>query len=131
MHIDLNFNDDMIAGFRRNLERFGLLGIHAHITELDIKCVPDTSGQKCATEWTDELREKQADIYQKILNVCLDEPNCNSFETWGFTDRYSWLFQGANGLLMSENLQKKPAYNKLLDTLNKWNGTSINPEFMQ
>jgi hypothetical protein len=30
----------------------------------------------------------QADEFAAKLKVCLREPNCTSFSTWGFTDRY-------------------------------------------
>ena len=54
-----------------------------HITELDVKC-PDQCGE--------EAQEAQAKVYADVLRACLSQPKvCRSFETWGFTDRYTWL----------------------------------------
>ena len=59
MHIDVEFPDDMINGFQLNMQRYGELGIHVHITELDVKCKPNSDSASCKNEWNDELREKQ------------------------------------------------------------------------
>ena len=58
-----------------------------HITEMDIKCVPKGSSKPC----TPDLLDAQAKLYADILGACLEAPNCKSFETWGFTDKYTWL----------------------------------------
>ncbi len=40
---------------------------------------------------TTQLNE-QAAVYSAALNACLQVPSaCKSFETWGFTDKYTWL----------------------------------------
>ncbi len=34
----------------------------------------------------------QAAIYSGAIKACLQVPSvCKSFETWGFTDKYTWL----------------------------------------
>ena len=60
-----------------------------HITEMDIKCVPKGSSKPC----TPDLLDAQAKLYADILGVCLEAPNCKSFETWGFTVRKHALCQ--------------------------------------
>lgn len=58
------------------------------MTEIDI---PIPNGQ-----WTPTAQFQQASLYKGLLNVCLESPNCGSFETWGFTDKYtdigSWQY---------------------------------------
>lgn len=63
-----------VKGFKENMERFAALGLDIHITELDI------GGDE----------NDQAEMYANILKTCLEVPHCKSFETWGFTDAYSW-----------------------------------------
>merc|ERR1712151_905109 len=68
---------------KQNIARYGELGLKVHITEMDVKCV-----DPC----TDEQLETQAEVYASMLRACLANPGvCVSFETWGFTDKYSWL----------------------------------------
>ena len=35
--------------------------------------------------------EAQATFYASIVRACRAQPRCKSFETWGFTDRHSYL----------------------------------------
>ena len=66
-----------------NIARYGKLGLQVHITELDVKCPSPCNASMLA---------KQADVYGLMLRACLDNPGvCTSFETWGFTDKYTWL----------------------------------------
>lgn len=59
-----------------------------HITEMDVRFAGN------GTE--DELLAQQATVYGNILSVCLANPGCKSFETWGFTDKYSWVVCKSN-----------------------------------
>lgn len=50
------------------------------------------------------------------LRVCLEEPNCTSFSTWGFTDRYGstadtkiYPARTADSLPWDAALRPKPA----------------------
>eukprot|EP00662_Eupelagonemidae_sp_cell21_P030601 gene30601-27211_t len=63
----------------QNIARFGALGLQVHITELDVKC-PDPCDDA-----------KQAAVYASVLRACLSSPACTVFQTWGFTDKVSWL----------------------------------------
>merc|ERR1712062_905042 len=69
------------GGIYANLKRFADLGLEIHITELDVACGKSVSN--------DTLRQ-QAELYQTILRACLAVNTCKSFETWGFTDKYTW-----------------------------------------
>jgi endo-1,4-beta-xylanase len=43
LHIELDFDDHMIEGVRKNIQRYNELGLTVHFTEMDIKCNPDQS----------------------------------------------------------------------------------------
>ena len=52
----------------------------------------------------------------------LQQRGCTAFQTWGFTDRYSWIpgyTKGAKGraLLFDQDYLPKPAYNALREVL--------------
>ena len=40
-------------------------------------------------------------------------PNCESFETWGFTDKVSWLKEPKNALPFDKNFKKKSTYHDM------------------
>jgi GH35 family endo-1,4-beta-xylanase len=40
-------------------------------------------------------------------------PNCESFETWGFTDKVSWLKEPKNALPFDKNFKKKSSYHAM------------------
>lgn len=58
---------------------------------------------------------KQALVYREIANVCIQNPACTALQTWGFTDKYSWIGWYTNhtkgdALLFDRHYQPKPAY---------------------
>ncbi len=99
-------------------ERFRVLrrlGVEVRITEFDlsIEGAPGTQAERLT---------RQAEAYKAFLNVCLAAPNCTGFQTWGFTDKYSWLNNPSNAnaaqpLIFDANYQPKPAYYALRDAL--------------
>ena len=82
-------------------------------TEMDVKIPVDASGNATAANL-----QAQADTYQRILTVCLQNPGCTAFQTWGFTDKHSWLSgQGkAAALPFDVNYQPKLAFPSLMTT---------------
>lgn len=71
------------AAIAANIARFGQLGLKVHITEMDVSCP-----SPCA----DDALAAQAQVYEDVLRGCLAHPAvCRSFETWGFTDKDTWL----------------------------------------
>jgi endo-1,4-beta-xylanase len=115
MHI-ANLHTD-VASISDNIQRFTALGVQVHITELDVALPIDARGNARP----DDL-QRQADIYRQIANACLAHPGCTAIQTWGFTDKYSWIgshskqTQGA-ALLFDQNYQPKPAYEALRNAL--------------
>lgn len=108
-----------IASISANIARFTALGLQVHITELDVSLPVDASGDANAADL-----QKQADIYRQIAEACLSYPGCTAIQTWGFTDKYSWIgshskrTRGA-ALPFDRNYQPKPAYEALRRTLIK------------
>jgi endo-1,4-beta-xylanase len=111
-HIDNTFDTTAnLNSLGQNIQRFGALGLEVHITELDVR-LPDNGAASLAP---------QAQTYQDVLSVCLAQPACTSFQTWGFTDKYSWIpsfFSGYGWALPFDlNYAKKAAYTSMLQKL--------------
>jgi endo-1,4-beta-xylanase len=71
----------------------------------------------------------QAQNYKDLLNICLQQPACTAFQTWGFTDKHSWIPAIDHGhgwaLPFDQNYRKKPAYFAMLKKLNSYSGTRV------
>lgn len=112
LHIDLSYDTPaFLTSFTNNLHRFAALGLDLHITELDIRLSDSSSASFNA----------QAKLYGEIAAICVQQPACKVFQTWGFTDKHSWIpsFYSGQGwaLLWDVDYQKKPAYFRVLGML--------------
>jgi endo-1,4-beta-xylanase len=89
-----------------NIDRFAALGLKVLITELDV-WISDKS---------DASLQMQADVYRKILNICLSRATTIvAVQTWGMFDHLSWLtYYATNGqvypLPFDNSYNAKPAY---------------------
>jgi endo-1,4-beta-xylanase len=127
MHIDTTGYPDT-AGLTQNIQQITALGLQVHITEMDVRVPVDANGNASSADL-----QAQAQTYQRILTVCLQNPGCTAFQTWGFTDKYSWIPAAIPGygasLPFDANYQPKPAYNSILNTLQtvppRLNGSAI------
>jgi endo-1,4-beta-xylanase len=112
-HISLKFDDPAkLASYAKNLERFATLGLELDITELDIR-LGDSSPASFGA---------QAKLYGEITALCVQRPACKLVQTWGFTDKHSWIpnfYKGRQGraLLWDDKYRKKPAYSAVHDAL--------------
>ncbi len=111
-HLTLKFDDAAkLESLAKNLDRFAKLGLELNITELDIR-LDDASPASLAA---------QAKLYGEIASACVHQPACKLIQTWGITDKYSWIprtFPGHGwALLWDENFQKKPAYDAFRSAL--------------
>jgi endo-1,4-beta-xylanase len=103
LHVD-------VASVSENIKRLTALGVQVHITEMDVALPVDALGDARA----EDLRG-QAEIYREIVTACLAFTGCTAIQTWGFTDKYSWIgshskkTEGA-ALLFDRNYRAKPAY---------------------
>jgi endo-1,4-beta-xylanase len=115
MHMDLNADVRSIA---RNLRRFAELGLQVHITEADVG-VPVDANRKIID--AGDLG-RQAELYRNIVKTCIEQRGCTAFQTWGFTDKYSWINSSSHGtrgaaLLFDAQYRPKAAYTAVIDVL--------------
>ncbi len=98
MHLFADFNryDEVV----RNFQTIADLDLDIYITELDVSI---GGGQSEAL---------QADVYEKVLGLCLQQPRCKALQIWGFTDQYSWRRQ-YQPLILDNDYKIKPAYEAL------------------
>ncbi len=97
------------AAVSANIARLGALGLSVHITERDVRCKPPCGADRL---------QLQAAIYGQMLQACLNNSGvCKSFETWGFTDRLTWIGAENQPLPFDVSYNKKPAYMELLAVL--------------
>src|SRR5580693_488503 len=113
MHIsDLHLDTAPLAA---NIARLTALGVQVHITELDVALPVDASG----VAGHDDL-VRQAEVYRGVVRACLQNPGCTAIQTWGFTDKYSWIGSHSHGtrgapLLFDRAYKPKPAYDAVLE----------------
>jgi endo-1,4-beta-xylanase len=115
MHVSPNDFD--LSQVAPNMARLTALGLQVHITELDVELPVDSMGSFLK----DDL-ERQAAIYRGIVRVCMQSPGCTAIQTWGFTDKYSWIGSHSHGkrggaLPFDRLYQPKPAYDAMLDEI--------------
>jgi endo-1,4-beta-xylanase len=93
-----------------NIARLTALGVQVHITELDVALPVDANGNAQSADL-----QAQANVYREIASACLAHKGCSAIQTWGFTDKYSWIgwfskhTKGA-ALLFDREYQTKPSY---------------------
>lgn len=102
--------------FRSHVRDLAELGVNARVSEMDVPIGSDE----------EDGRQMQAEEMAGKLRVCLEEPTCTSFSTWGFTDRYgstadtrSYPPRTADSLPWDAALRPKPAYECLLETFDE------------
>lgn len=117
LHISqLDFDTAALAA---NIARLTALGVQVHITELDVSLPVDAAG----VAEKDDLR-RQAEVYRGVVHACLQSPGCTAIQTWGFTDKYSWIGSHSRGtrgaaLPFDKAYRPKPAYNAILRELSQ------------
>lgn len=112
LHVDSGFSGQRkLTSLARNIQRLTQLGLEVQFTEVDVR-LPNSNSANLGA---------QAKTYVGLLNVCLENPKCTLFQTWGFTDRHSWVPESSPGfgwaLPFDENYRKKPAYTAMLKQL--------------
>lgn len=100
-----------------NIARLTALGLDVHITELDVSLPVDSAGHAST-----ENLQRQADVYSGVVRACLENPGCKAIQTWGFTDKYSWIGWRSHGsrgaaLPFDRSYKIKPAYQAILHSL--------------
>jgi endo-1,4-beta-xylanase len=109
-----------------NIARLTALGLQVHITELDVPLPAsppiDSAGRPLQDDLQDKYLLRQAQIYRSVVHACLQNPGCTAIQTWGFTDKYSWIASHSHGtrgraLWFDKTYQPKPAYDAVLQEL--------------
>jgi endo-1,4-beta-xylanase len=105
------------AAIASNIARLTALGVQVHITELDVSLPLDSSGAA-----RKEDLAHQADVYRGVVRACLQNPGCTAIQTWGFTDKYSWIGSHSHGtrgaaLPFDRAYKPKAAYDAMLDEI--------------
>jgi endo-1,4-beta-xylanase len=109
--------DADVAAISANIARLTALGVQVHITELDVSLPLDSNGLL----HPDDLI-RQAEVYRGIVRACLNSAGCTAIQTWGFTDKYSWIGSHSRGtrgqaLPFDRTYQPKSAYRTVLEEL--------------
>ncbi len=112
MQMHFTTNNGSLASIESNLKRITDLGLQVHITELDVRLPVDSSGNASPADLA-----AQAQVYHDVFTLCLKFPLCAAIQSWGFTDKYSWIpgaFPGRGAALeFDASYQPKPAYQSI------------------
>jgi endo-1,4-beta-xylanase len=113
-----NLSTKEISSMSDNIARLTALGVEVHITEMDAGLPLDKKGNLV----NQSDLTKQAGIYRFVAKACLQQRGCTAIQTWGFTDKYSWIpgyTKGTKGmaLLFDEVYAPKPVYNAFREVL--------------
>ena len=104
------------AGLAQNMQQLAALGLQVHITEMDVRLPVDSNGNASAANL-----QAQAQVYQTIMTVCLQQPNCTAFQVWGVSYADSWIpgfFPGYGAALpFDKNDQPTAAFNALVTAM--------------
>ena len=115
MHISrLDYDTNAVAA---NIARLTALGLQVHITELDVSLPVDANGVA-----SPEDLQRQAAVYRGVVHACLESPGCTAIQTWGFTDKWSWIGSHSHhtrgaALPFDRMYQPKAAYDAILEEL--------------
>ena len=113
LQMHLTTNTGSLASMESNLRRLTSLEVHVQITELDVRIPVDSSGNAGAADLPTQAR-----IYDDIVALCLKFSRCTAIQTWGFTDKHSWIpstYAGRGAALeFDANYQPKPAYSSMM-----------------
>jgi endo-1,4-beta-xylanase len=111
-HLWQGFNSPAnLQAFSANLKRFADLGLVIHITELDLPLHSSSA----------EAFQQEALLYHDVVQVAKSVPAVKMIQTWGFTDKHSWISNPALGtgwgLPWDADYNKKPAWGAMMEAL--------------
>jgi len=118
-HIDCRTKITPGDGYYGFIEDIRKLGLAYMITELDVampvKSAPQNDPDYGLVPQDPADLDRQAEVYASVFQMVLASRNCRGIQTWGFTDRYSWIpgfSRGRNGaaLMFDKDYRPKPAY---------------------
>ena len=80
------------AAIASNIVRLTALGVQVHITDLDVSLPVNASGAGSS-----EDLHRQADVNRGVVRGCRLRSGCTAIQTWGLTDKYSWIGSHSHG----------------------------------
>ena len=81
-----------IDDVKRSIEAFAAFGVRLHVTELDISLYDPKDRSLPAPLLTDEMFERQAQLYIDLFKVYREYADViDNVTTWGVADDYTWL----------------------------------------
>ncbi|HXJ91893.1 MAG TPA: endo-1,4-beta-xylanase [Terriglobia bacterium] len=134
MHLSLD-DAARMGSLDANINRLAALGVQVHITEMDVGLavasgeqasaqLPNAASNAASKSGPNEAMtsadfRQQADLYSRVAGICARNPGCTAFQTWGFTDRYSWIPAFSHGkrgaaLLFDADYKPKLCYDAVL-----------------
>lgn len=97
---------------RANIARFRELGLSVVFTEVDVRIKLPVTPEKEA---------EQTEVYAKLMEIALDEPNVNYVVLWGYTDSQSWIPAAFGGFgsahLFTGDNKPKPVFTTVTDLI--------------
>lgn len=78
-----------LQSLRNHIRDLANVGLKARISEMDV--------------YIEDGTDTQAEQYSQVLGICLEEPNCVSFTTWGVSDRYDWFIDDDGSIEQGED----------------------------
>ncbi len=119
MQTHYNIKNPSLDEVKKSIETYASLGLRIHITEMDINFYTDVHSNEAAMEITDEMREKQNEIYVKLFELYRSYSDViDCVTTWGVADDYSWLSRPNRPnypLLFNADHSPKPCIYKIID----------------
>jgi len=117
MHVSLRNAPDADS-VRRNVARYGELGLEVQITEMDVAVNPPEE-----TRPMPERLAAQARVFADTLRALVDSDAGTALIMWGLSDKYSWLPRFLKrdewGLIFDAEFAPKPAYHALHEALSR------------
>lgn len=127
-HVDCRTKVEPGDGHYKLVDEIRRLGLAFMITELDVAmpvkpAAPADPAQGLVPQDPADL-DRQAEVYASVARMVRASPHCHGLQTWGFTDRYSWIpgfSRGRNGaaLLFDADYRPKPAYAAVAEGLKR------------
>jgi len=114
-----------IPAIAENISRLTALGVQVHITELDVSLPLEPDGSVRPADLV-----RQAEVYRGIVRACLQSSGCTAIQTWGFTDKYSWIGSHSHrtrgaALPFDQAYQPKAAYRAIWEELSAGRSPSV------
>ncbi|MCL2610436.1 MAG: endo-1,4-beta-xylanase, partial [Defluviitaleaceae bacterium] len=112
---------------RPALERFAATGAVLAITELDITVGAHGQGATAFQNLPEEYAQRQAEAFARLFGYYLEFADyIERVSIWGLADNQSWRATG-HPVLFDSYFNAKSAFFAILDTVNNWETTNVQP----